>query len=93
MGIYITDMKKPKHCYECFFISKCSVVPRWISKVENVPLRCPIVEDDFIEFLFNNAINPNQMQRYFEMYMALPIPTENKKIEGRTIDELDTERD
>lgn len=93
MGIYITDMKKPKHCYECFFISKCSVVPRWTSQVDNVPLRCPIVEDNFVEFLFNSAINPNQMQRYFEMYMALSIPTENKKIKGRTIDELDTERD
>jgi hypothetical protein len=45
------------------------------------------VEDNFVEFLFNSAINPNQMQRYFEMYMALPIPAEDKKIKGRTIDE------
>lgn len=92
MGIYITDMEKPKHCYECFLMPKCSVIPRWITEIENIPLRCPIVEDNFVEFLFN-VINPNQMQRYFEMYMALPIPTEDKKIKGRTIDELDIERD
>ena len=40
-----------------------------------------------------NVIDPNQMSEYFEMYMALPIPTEDKKIKGRTIDVLDTERD
>lgn len=46
MGVYIPNMDKPQSCRDCFYILKCSAIPRWITIDMKVPKSCPLIEID-----------------------------------------------
>lgn len=42
--IAIPNMDKPKNCAECFYASRCSAVPRWVTTDESIPRGCPLMD-------------------------------------------------